>query len=204
MPEVHKQDPEIGGVLMTNEPKSAAAPRARWVKSKDPHTPGAFLRLAGKQIGRVLYSDFTRTYSCFVGEPSAERWLGCAAEDIEKAKETVEAAVKADAERTEPAVWTFYSTGEAYGACQCREEIRDGDVLVIEREKVVGIAESWPFALTEAFGQLHTLNPDFRTYKNGAYVASISVAEREAGRLGISLTRLDTAATTPANENKEG
>ncbi|WP_405775892.1 hypothetical protein [Streptomyces sp. NBC_01538] len=95
----------------------------------------------------------------------------------------------------EPQVWTFYSTGEAYGAVQCREEIHDGDVLVIEREKVVGIAETWPFALTEAFGELHMLKPDFRTYKDGAYAASIPVAEREAARIGVPLTRLDAVAT---------
>ncbi|MEW1922205.1 hypothetical protein [Streptomyces sp. NPDC088360] len=185
---------------MTNEPKNAATPRPRWVKSKDPHTPGAFLKAGGKQIGRVLYSDFTRNYSCFVGEPSTERWLGCA-EDINAAKEKVGQAAKADAGR-EPQVWTFYSTGEAYGACQCREEIRDGDVLVIEREQVIGIAGTWPFALTEAIGELHTLKPDFRTYKDGAFVTSIPVAEREAARLGVQLTRLDAAETAPADENK--
>ncbi|UXX93949.1 hypothetical protein N7U49_21305 [Streptomyces sp. AD2-2] len=189
---------------MSNEPKSASAPRPRWMRSKDPHTPGAFLKAGGKQIGRVLYVDMTRTYSCFVGEPSEERWLGCAAETLADAKKKVDDAVKADAERKEPAVWTFYSTGEAYGAVQCREEIRDGDVLVVERENVVGIAQTWPFALTEEFGQLHTLKPDFRTYKDGAYVASIPVAEREAARLGVPLTRLDAAATDPTNENREG
>ncbi|MEV8601860.1 hypothetical protein AB0465_18500 [Streptomyces griseoviridis] len=81
---------------MANDSNDKAAPRPRWVRSKDPHTPGAFLKVGGKQIGRVLYSDFTRTYSCFVGEPSAERWLGCAAEEIAAAKKKVDDAVKAD------------------------------------------------------------------------------------------------------------
>lgn len=184
--------------------KDAPAPRARWVKSKDPHTPGAFLKLGGKQIGRVLYSDFTRTYSCFVGEPSKERWLGCAAETIGAAKATVDNAVKADAERKEPAVWTFYSTGEAYGAVQCRDEIRDGDVLVIEREQVVGIAHTGPFALTEKYGDLHTLKEhlDPRTWEDGKYAPGVVVAEREAARLGVPLTRVDAAATAPATQNK--
>ncbi|WNI17675.1 hypothetical protein [Actinacidiphila sp. ITFR-21] len=181
---------------MTNEPKGTAAPRPRWVRSKDPHTPGAFLKLSGKQIGRVLYSDFTRNYSCFVGEPSSERWLGCA-DDINAAKDKVDRALKADAERKEPAVWTFYSTGEAYGACQCREDIRDGDVLVIEREKVVGIAETWPFALTARFGDLHLTTADPVTYGGGKYAASIPVAEREAARMGVALVPRMTEELVP-------
>lgn len=184
---------------MSNKPRK----RPRWVRSKDTHTPGFFLVQDRKQIGRILWSDWTRTYSCFVGEPSKERWLGCAAE-TPAAKKTVEDAVKADAKRKEPAVWTFYSTGEAYGACQCNEEIRDGDVLVIEREKVIGLAGTWPFALTEAHGELHTHKPDVRTYKDGMYLPSIPVAEREAARIGIPLTRLDAAATPSSNNNKEG
>lgn len=43
---------------------------------------------------------------------------------------------------TEPAAWAFFSTGEAYGACQCRDDIRDGDVLVVESEQVIGIAHT--------------------------------------------------------------
>lgn len=81
----------------------AAAPRARWVKSRDPHTLGAFLRRGGKQIDRVLYSDLTLTNSYSVGEPSAERWLGCAPEDIAAAKKKGEDVVKADAGVTESA-----------------------------------------------------------------------------------------------------
>ncbi|MFE7114918.1 hypothetical protein ACFU99_05770 [Streptomyces sp. NPDC057654] len=175
--------------------KGVSVPRTRWVKSKDPHTPGAFLMRGGTQIGRVLYSDFTRTYSCFVGDSGAERWLGCAAEDITAAKRKVDDAVRADTERTEPAVWTFYSTGEAYGACQSREEIRDGDVLVVEREKVVGIAATWPFALTARFGDLHLTTRDLSTYENGKYAASLPVAEREAARMGVSLVRRLEGAT---------
>lgn len=189
---------------MANEAKDAPTPLARWVKSRDPHTPGAFLKQGGKQIGRVLYSEFTRTYSCYVGEPSDERWLGCAATDIDAAKKKVDDAVKADAERKEPAVWTFYSTGEAYGACQCRDDIRDGDVLVIEREQVIGIAHTWPFALTEAHGDFHTLKDhlDPRTWEDGKHAPGVAVAEREAARLGVRLTRVDTTATESADEPK--
>jgi hypothetical protein len=104
-----------------------------------------------------------------------------------------------------PQVWTFYSTGEAYGAVQCRDEIRDGDVLVIEREQVIGIGYTWPFALTEASGDLHTLldrlNP--RTWQGGKFAAGVVVAEQEAARMGVPLTRADAAATEPIEQNRE-
>ena len=51
----------------------------------------------------------------------------------------------------------FESTGEAYDACQCDENIREGDVLVIESEKVVGVAHTWPCAVTCESGKLHHL-----------------------------------------------
>jgi hypothetical protein len=53
------------------------------------------------------------------------------------------------------AVHRFGSTGEAYDACQCDEGIRDGDVLVVEPEGVVGVADTWPFAVTRETGVLH-------------------------------------------------
>ncbi|MFJ4686520.1 hypothetical protein [Streptomyces sp. NPDC088789] len=190
---------------MTNEPKSTGTPSPRWHKSKDPHTPGAFLKLGRKQIGRVLYSDFTRNYSCFAGEPSSERWLGCA-DDLSAAKKKVDAAIQADAKRKEPAVWTFDSTGEAYDAVQCRDDIRDGDVLVIEHEQVIGLADTWPFALTEKHGELHTLKDhlDPRTWKDGTYAPGVVVAKREAERMGVPLPRAEATATAPADENTEG
>ncbi|MGW6604845.1 hypothetical protein [Streptomyces sp. NPDC055036] len=105
----------------------------------------------------------------------------------------------------EPKVWTFCSTGEAYGAVQCCKEIRDGDVLVIEREQVTGIAHTWPFALTEAHGHLHTRREglDLRTWEAGKHALGWVAAEREAARIGVPLTRADASPTEPAGENKE-
>lgn len=59
--------------------------------------------------------------------------------------------------RTEPEAktWFFDSTGDAYDACQCREDIKDGDVLVIESEQVIGVAHCWPLAVTVTQGHLH-------------------------------------------------
>lgn len=49
----------------------------------------------------------------------------------------------------------FDSTGDAYDACQCDENIKDGDILMIAREAVVGIAGTWPVAVTVKAGVLH-------------------------------------------------
>lgn len=54
-----------------------------------------------------------------------------------------------------PAVHEFASTGDAYDACQCDENIKQGDTLVIKAEKIVGVADTWPFAVTADHGQLH-------------------------------------------------
>lgn len=93
----------------------------------------------------------------------------------------------------EPAVHHFPGTVDAYDACQSRMDIHDGDVLVIEDEGVVGIAWTWPFALTEAHGELHILNADPRTYEDGRFARGVPVAEREAARLGLAA--VDRSAT---------
>lgn len=58
----------------------------------------------------------------------------------------------------------FHTSGDAYDACQTgihfafdgEYEVKTGDVLVIEKEKVVGIADTWPVAVTAERGHLHT------------------------------------------------
>jgi len=49
----------------------------------------------------------------------------------------------------------FGSTAEAYDACQCDPDIKTGDVLIIAPEGVVGIAGTWPVAVTQAHGEFH-------------------------------------------------
>jgi len=57
----------------------------------------------------------------------------------------------------------FDSTGDAYDACQCGfhpetgEDIRTGDTLYIPSEGVIGVADTWPFAVTANHGALHQL-----------------------------------------------
>lgn len=53
------------------------------------------------------------------------------------------------------ALHLFQSSGAAYDACQCDAAIQNGAVLLIEGEGVVGLAGTWPVAITVAAGDLH-------------------------------------------------
>lgn len=80
----------------------------------------------------------------------------------------------------------FGSTGEAYDACQCDENIKDGDLLIIEPEQVVGIAWTWPIAVTAQCGVLHTLKPDgtFENFEGGMFARSAEAAREFAAWKG--------------------
>jgi len=87
-----------------------------------------------------------------------------------------------------PKVHRFTSTAEAYDATQCRDDIRDGDVLVVESERVVGFLDAaWPIAITEAHGEFHGLKIPAREHKDGRYAASADLAERIAAELAFPL-----------------
>lgn len=61
-----------------------------------------------------------------------------------------------------PQVHTFTSSGEAYDASQTHEEIKDGDVLSVPSERVVGVLiEAWPTAVGEEHGAFHTLSDEY-------------------------------------------
>lgn len=87
----------------------------------------------------------------------------------------------------------FTTTGDAYDACQCDETIKNGDVLVIKREHVVGVAWTWPFAVTKQFGVLHTLTnalaaPGQDDPDDGpALQAGLAAARAHAAKLGYEL-----------------
>ena len=59
-------------------------------------------------------------------------------------------------------VHVFRTTGQAYDACNCSDEVSIGDVIVIESEKVVGVSDAWPLAVTKERGSLHQLLPGFK------------------------------------------
>lgn len=80
------------------------------------------------------------------------------------------------------AVHHFSSTEDAYDACQCDEAIKTGDVLVIASEGVVGVAYTWPFAVTPEAGELHQLGPDASDVR-AEFAESIKIAKAEAAKL---------------------
>lgn len=49
----------------------------------------------------------------------------------------------------------FSDTGEAYDACQCDENVKNGDTLICGN--VVALAYTWPVSVTAAYGHLHTM-----------------------------------------------
>jgi hypothetical protein len=51
------------------------------------------------------------------------------------------------------------STTDAYDHCQCNDSFKNGDTLHIPSEKVVGIVDTWPLAITKEYGALHTATP---------------------------------------------
>ena len=85
----------------------------------------------------------------------------------------------------------FESSGRAYDACQCSDAIKDGDVLVVESERVVGIAHTWPVAVTVANGELHRLAAETtaESWANGnaALRHGFADARKVARRLGYGL-----------------
>ncbi len=54
-------------------------------------------------------------------------------------------------------IHAFASTGNAYDAVQTDETIVAGDTLLMLDERVVGVAMTWPFAVTAEVGKLHAV-----------------------------------------------
>ena len=88
----------------------------------------------------------------------------------------------------------FDTTGNAYDATQTDPAIATGDTLVVLDERVIGIAMTWPFAITTESGNLHAVeapkSPEtleqFAT-KLGVPAASVTHAHALALALGYSL-----------------
>ena len=55
----------------------------------------------------------------------------------------------------------FNSTGDAYDSCQMGahvdtgKPVLKGDILIIKSERVIGVAYTWPVAVTREHGELH-------------------------------------------------
>ncbi|MDE2563021.1 MAG: hypothetical protein KGL48_12320 [Sphingomonadales bacterium] len=57
----------------------------------------------------------------------------------------------------------FETSGNAYDACQCDEAIAKGDTLIVLPEGVIGVAWTWPIAVTAAHGALHRVKDEPRS-----------------------------------------
>ena len=58
----------------------------------------------------------------------------------------------------------FPSSGNAYDACNSREEMHTGRIFTVESEKIVGISWAWPIAITKENGHIHSVSSDPRTW----------------------------------------
>lgn len=86
----------------------------------------------------------------------------------------------------------FESTGEAYDETQCNEDIKDGAVLVIREERVVGfLMKAWPVAVTKEYGNLHRTSEGHspNELENGNYINSVTKACELARKYGFELQK---------------
>ncbi len=79
----------------------------------------------------------------------------------------------------------FKTTVEAYDATQTSDHITKGDVLIIEDEGVVGLADTWPIAVTRWPGELHGIEVGYTLEKLGFTNESIALALDAAKTLGF-------------------
>ena len=59
-------------------------------------------------------------------------------------------------------IYYYEDTSSAYDDTQSQylNEVVNGDILVIESEKVVGVADTWPVSVTSERGELHSLKEE--------------------------------------------
>ncbi|ATI36391.1 hypothetical protein CPI83_29780 (plasmid) [Rhodococcus sp. H-CA8f] len=68
----------------------------------------------------------------------------------------IDGVTKFDSKETTRNVWVFDTTGGGYDATQVRDEIEDGDILLVPSENVAGyLHQAWPMAVTEDRGEFH-------------------------------------------------
>lgn len=63
----------------------------------------------------------------------------------------------------------FTSTMDAYDKSQWCEDVTNGDILWIPSEAIIGVADAWPYAITEERGHLHGLH-GFNTLKKTCHI----------------------------------
>ncbi|MFI0736429.1 hypothetical protein ACH4S9_46780 [Streptomyces sp. NPDC021225] len=164
---------------------------AQWIGDEE---TAATLDAARRGRGRTLVIEPTSTRVLHVISRHAEHILSIrgaySRAQIAAARLWIQRAGNA------PAILThrFEDTESAYNATQCRDDIREGDVLIIKREGVVGFLRSaWPVAVTVAYGELHRITGDPRTLDDGRYADSAIRAERIATEHGFALAEQQLA-----------
>jgi hypothetical protein len=95
--------------------------------------------------------------------------------------------VSADNPYRERPAFFYDSTGDAYDACQCCEELKRGDLIIVLSEKVVGIVDTWPIAVTNESGNLHKVKVWVSFLNNPVWAAAIRDAKHIAVQLGFEL-----------------
>lgn len=84
----------------------------------------------------------------------------------------------------------FDYSGEAYDACQCDKSIEDGDILYIPSEGVVGIADTWPIAVTHSYGKLHTPADDYFQSTQGFKKEEVMEVVKFAKKVGLMINKV--------------
>ncbi|MFD7121920.1 hypothetical protein ACFWAA_33505 [Streptomyces sp. NPDC059922] len=159
----------------------------------------AALDAARRGRGRTLIIEPTSTRVLHVISRAAERILELPRAYTRAQRDAAHLWIARAGHAPALMVHRFDSTEEAYNRTQCGADIRDGDVLVIASESVVGFLRSaWPAAITEAHGELHTIQGDPRTLDDGRYTASVEAAEKIAGEHGFTLAEQQLAAVEDA------
>jgi hypothetical protein len=93
---------------------------------------------------------------------------------------------------------TFETTKDAYDATQCCD-IPRGTVLHIPSEGVVGVADTWPFAVTADYGSLHgsECHPQLWVDADPALVCGVDAAISFAGSEGYKLDNWASPTNPP-------
>lgn len=81
----------------------------------------------------------------------------------------------------------FQSTAAAYDAAMSSDDVETGDVLVIPSERVVGLADTWPVAVTVEGGELHHVRDGMTLEAYGFTAERVVAAEVIATSLGFPL-----------------
>lgn len=86
-------------------------------------------------------------------------------------------------------IHNFASTGEAYNETQSNESVEKGHTLLILDEGVVGLAATWPVAVTSEAGDLHSMGGDPATVisESGWTIDQIRLAVATADEHGFEV-----------------